>query len=118
MDRARGTQPTETIEQSDAREARLLNGRGPLQREGPYAQLDRMVSRPASDPRDSQGRLLGFGYEESDRDFSQAPAGVGTPLGGLSVGSPAVEGVCDRIAKRPRRASADEVEADFFNGAS
>ena len=70
-------------------------------------------------PRDSQGRLHGSGYEASDHDFYQSPEGENSPADGSSAVSAAVvESLSDRIAKRRRLASPDEIEAEELNSLS
>ena len=69
-------------------------------------------------PRDSQGRLQGSGYEASDHELYQSPEGGDeeSPEVGNSATSVAIlESLSDRIAKRRRLASSDELEAEELN---
>jgi hypothetical protein len=69
-------------------------------------------------PRDSQGRLQGSGYEASDHEQYQSPEGEDeeTPEVGESATSVAVvESLSERIAKRRRLASPDDLEAEELN---
>ena len=85
-------------------------------RDGPYASPTRQKLGRCSEPRDSHGRLCGSGYEVSDQEFSQAPGELTAPVVGTIADSAVVEeSLGDRVAKRRRLASADEIEAELLN---
>ena len=67
-------------------------------------------------PRDSQGRLQGSGYESSDHELDQSPEEEENSEVGNSATSVAIlESLSDRVAKRRRRDSADQLEAEELN---
>ena len=102
--------------QRDTKEASTLNQIWTRTRDGPYVSPTRQKLGMIGEPRDSQGRLCGTGYEESDHELSQAPAElVVSPEGATADSTVVVESLCDRVAKRRRLASADEIEAELLN---
>ena len=68
-------------------------------------------------PRDAQVRLLGAGYEESDREQGQGQEPLTATQSALDRLPSETGGVScsERLAKRRRLASADAVEAECLN---
>jgi hypothetical protein len=102
--------------QRDISEAAALNSIGTRAWDVAYVSPTRQKLGSYSEPRDSQGRLCGSGYEVSDQESSQEPGSLTNPAVGQITDSIVIEeSLGERVAKRRRLASPDEVEAEMLN---